>query len=35
MVDKADHIAGAAEAVAVYQKHCGTGDEPKRRLYPC
>jgi hypothetical protein len=26
MFDKAGHIAGAAEAVAVFQKHCGTGD---------
>jgi hypothetical protein len=27
MIDKAGHIAWAAEAVAVFQKHCGTGDE--------
>jgi hypothetical protein len=27
MIDKAGHIAGAAEAVAVFQKHCGTSDE--------
>ena len=27
MIDKARHIAGAADAVAVFQKHCGTGDE--------
>jgi hypothetical protein len=27
MFDKADHIAGAAAAVKVFQKHCGTGDE--------
>ena len=27
MIDKAGHIAGAADAVAVFQKHCGTGDE--------
>jgi hypothetical protein len=27
MIDKAGHIASAAEAVAVFQKHCGTGDE--------
>jgi hypothetical protein len=27
MVDNADHIAWAADAVAVFQKHCGTGDE--------
>ena len=26
MIDKA-HIAWAADAVAVFQKHCGTGDE--------
>jgi len=27
MTDKADHIAWAAEAVAVFQRHCNTGDE--------
>jgi hypothetical protein len=27
MTDKADHIAWAAEAVAVFQKHCRTGDD--------
>ena len=27
MIDKAGHIASAADAVAVFQKHCGTGDE--------
>jgi hypothetical protein len=27
MTDKADHIAWAAEAVAVFQGHCRTGDE--------
>jgi hypothetical protein len=27
MTDKADHIAWAAEAVAVFQEHCRTGDE--------
>ena len=27
MMDKADHIAWAAEAVAVFQEHCRTGDE--------
>ena len=27
MIDRAGHIAGAADAVAVFQKHCGTGDE--------
>ena len=27
MIDKADHIAWAAEAVAVFQKRCGTSDE--------
>ncbi len=27
MIDKAGHIAWAAEAVAVFQRHCGTGDE--------
>jgi hypothetical protein len=27
MTDKADHIAWAAEAVAVFQQHCRTGDE--------
>ena len=26
MTDKADHIAWAAEAVAVFQRHCYTGD---------
>ena len=25
--DKADHIAWAAEAIAIYQRHCRTGDE--------
>ena len=27
MPDKADHIAWAAKAVAVFQRHCHTGDE--------
>lgn len=27
MIDKGDHIDWAAEAVAVFQKHCRTGDE--------
>ncbi|MFZ1149960.1 MAG: hypothetical protein WAR76_09535 [Xanthobacteraceae bacterium] len=27
MTNKADHIAWAAEAVAVFQEHCRTGDE--------
>ena len=27
MIDKAGHVAWAAEAVAVFQKQCGTGDE--------
>lgn len=27
MTDKSDHIVWAAEAVAVFQKHCRTGDE--------
>jgi hypothetical protein len=27
MIDKAGHVAWAAEAVAVFQKHCGTSDE--------
>jgi hypothetical protein len=27
MTDKADHIAWAAEAIAVFQRHCRTGDE--------
>ena len=27
MTDKADHIAWTAEAVAVFQEHCRTGDE--------
>ena len=27
MRNKADHIAWAAEAVAVFQRHCRTGDE--------
>ena len=27
MINKAGHIAWAAEAVAAFQKHCGTGDE--------
>jgi hypothetical protein len=27
LIDKADHIAWAAKAVAVFQKHCGTSDE--------
>jgi hypothetical protein len=27
MIDNANHIAWAAEAVEVFQKHCGTGDE--------
>ena len=26
MVDKVEHIAWAAEAVAVFQRHCRTGD---------
>jgi hypothetical protein len=26
MTDKADHIAWAAEAVTVFQKHCRAGD---------
>jgi hypothetical protein len=27
MIDKADHIAWAADAIAVFQRHCGTPDE--------
>jgi hypothetical protein len=27
LIDKANHIAWAAEAVAVFQHHCGTGDQ--------
>jgi hypothetical protein len=27
MTDKADHIAWAAEAIAVFQEHCQTGNE--------
>jgi hypothetical protein len=27
MTDKADHIAWAAEAVAIFQRRCHTGDE--------
>jgi len=27
MTDKFDHIVWAAEAVAVFQKHCRTGEE--------
>lgn len=27
MTDKADHIAWAAEAIAVFQRHCHTRDE--------
>jgi len=27
MTDKADHIAWAAEAIAVFQRHCRTGGE--------
>jgi hypothetical protein len=27
MVEKTDHIAWAADAVEVFQQHCGTGDE--------
>jgi hypothetical protein len=27
MIDKADHIARAADVVEVFQKHCGTSDE--------
>ncbi len=27
MTDKADHIAWAAEAVALFQRQCRTGDE--------
>ena len=27
MIDKAGHIAWAAEAVSAFQKHCGSGDE--------
>jgi hypothetical protein len=27
MIDKAGHVTWAAEAVAVFQKHCGTSDE--------
>ena len=27
MTDKGDHVAWAAEAVAVFQRHCRTGDE--------
>ena len=27
MVDKGSHVAWAVDAVAVFQKHCGTSDE--------
>ena len=27
MVDKVEHIAWAAEAVSVFQKHCRSGDD--------
>ena len=27
MINKAGHVAWAAEPVAVFQEHCGTGDE--------
>ena len=27
MTDKVEHIAWAAEAIAVFQRHCRTGDE--------
>ena len=27
MTDKADHIAWAAEAIAVFQRQCRTGDD--------
>lgn len=27
MFDKADHVAGAVAAVAIFQKRSGTGDE--------
>jgi hypothetical protein len=27
MIDKPNHVAWAAEAVAVFQRHCGTSDE--------
>jgi hypothetical protein len=27
MIDKAGQVAWAAEAVAVFQRHCGTSDE--------
>jgi hypothetical protein len=27
MIEKTEHIAWAAEAVAVFQKRCGTSDE--------
>ena len=27
MINKAEHIAWAAEVVTIFQKHCGTGDE--------
>ena len=27
MIKKEDHVEWAAEAVAAFQKHCGTGDE--------
>jgi len=27
MIKKAGHVDWAAEAVAAFQKHCGTGDE--------
>jgi Phage integrase family len=30
MIDKAGHVAGAVEAVAVFQRHCGTSDEHRR-----
>ena len=27
MINRSDHIAWAAEAVALFQRHCRTGDE--------
>ena len=27
MINKAEHIAWAAEAIAIFQTQCGTGDE--------
>jgi hypothetical protein len=32
MIDKPAHVAWAAEAVAVFQRHCGTSDEHGRKL---